>query len=1380
MVEDRYKMSPVYRKGIVHLPNGGDFPVICLCDSGAIVANYISPNLVRKLTDLNDEELPIRPAPKGAFARLADGVTICPVEGIVNLAVTITDGELRPHQAILDFDILSVDEKVDLFIGFPTLCTVLKKLFLQTINEGELLYTDNWPIDHFEKVVNAVNLLPPAYDSEEYEIRYPFVWANNTDDNIAEEERQIMEEYLAEPSISFIASRTFTEHKEEFMRTYDTQIFPAEHRKGMPNVPIEVIEFKQWLEEEGWRAFQPTTQGWQGIKGVEITLEWKEPLPRSMPCNPRPIPNRLKDKFDTYLENMTRYFLVRSDSLVVTPILCVRKPPDGIRVVGMYNLTVNKFLALTTYPIPNPRECVQKCAGSLWFGNGDITRAFHQLMLTLESSKALTIATTKGNFRPVAIPEGVVCGSHYLQEVMTRIMQGSEEFNIVLFDNLFFFGKTLRQFLENFKWVLQKSIEYRVIWNLSKTAYSQREILFGLAITPKGYSIAKERYQGILDLGFPSNVREARSCLGVLGFTSEFCPKYAEYAFYIFEMTKKEFNWSPDSWKVDYRSVFERLKLACTAGLVELGFPDYSLKWISYTDASSKAACAVIVQIDERGRQIPLAVYSKKFSEKAQEWPVIQQEAFSFGLLYTKGRTLLLGKPHELMTDHENLLKIEKSERLMIRGIVQKMQQFQIERVLHIPGSRNPADHATRAPILNAVSSFLRDDDEYHVPAIFSPCDARISAILCKSWRKQGWSSSRCSDALQMLYLASSPIYHKDTYTENDLTAYQESAAMVAALQGEDIEIALREVHNSARGHFGLAKTRAALDRDYPDHEITDSQISTFLLGCHICQKHAARAAPAVIPLNKTHNRFPDDIVKAFRHIVSVDFVKLPKTSRGNIGASVFLNHFSRRFRWYAQTDNTSRELSKSFLKYYSVHGSFHHVLSDQGRDLMGECFRYMREYLGRPNHLFVHMTSIPYRPQGHGTEPTIKKIINRLRDLINEPHFDMEWDDDITMAIIEIIINFSRNIETGAIPIAVDTGDPDLYFEVPTSSELPNEKTAEYASMVHDRMQQIRNILANNHAQLHAKKTAINSPSRNRRLSPGSYVLHRDHKLDNKLRLPREGPYVVVRHEPDTNEVYVKDLITGATDIRVHCENLTLFVVSAEDALEAAKLDNKQCSVSSIVGYKGDPLLRTSCSFLVEFISKNQEPELIWKNWDLELDQLVAFEDFCRSRSELILLLRNAQSARQQLAQMRKYKINIDEGIICYYDLRSWGHAWYNEINLPNHFVTRYMVKGIYGKTGIYRGIQRIDINFPSMFENYIGSAGMDAVGVQLWGMNFIWKPDWILIDDKFVYNHPFLLNEFYRASQLRILETRIQHAANEVSSMHELVQHAEHKHSI
>ena len=125
-------------------------------------------------------------------------------------------------------------------------------------------------------------------------------------------------------------------------------------------------------------------------------------------------------------------------------------------------------------------------------------------------------------------------------------------------------------------------------------------------------------------------------------------------------MTTKKFNWNKSTWKVDYVAEFEKLKRACTEGLIQLGFPNYKLRWIAYCDASSKSACSIIVQIDEQGRQIPLAIYSWKFTDRATRWPIIQQEAYSFHLLYKKGRTLLLNHPHELMTDHNNLLQIEK------------------------------------------------------------------------------------------------------------------------------------------------------------------------------------------------------------------------------------------------------------------------------------------------------------------------------------------------------------------------------------------------------------------------------------------------------------------------------------------------------------------------------------------------------------------------------------------------------------------------------------------------------------------------------------------------------------------------------------------------
>ena len=1349
----RFDVSPVYRKGILYLPNGSEVEIIALCDSGAIAANYISPTLVEKLLVLNEQPLPIRPAPEGASATLADGITQHAVEGILNLPVSIMDSDYRPYMAVLDFEIFPIDAEIDVFIGFPTLCTVLKSLFLRILDEGTELYSK----DNLQAIVAAVKLLPPAFDKEEYEVRYP-VWIEDPENNKATEEKEIIEDFMNEPNVlSFVASRTPDEHYRDFLSNFDSCIFPMEHREGQPNIPLEVLEFKKYLKKEGWKAFQPTTEGWQGIRGVEIELEWKESLPRSLPCNPRPIPNKLKVKFDDYLDNMLKYFLVPSDSLVVTPLLCVPKPPDGIRVVGMYNLTVNKYMALTTYHIPNVRDEIQKCHGAQWYGNGDVARAFHQLMLTLRSSLALTVATPRGNFRPLGIPEGVVCGSHYLQEVMTKIMKGSEEFNIVLFDNLFFFGKTLKEFLNNFKWILQRAIEYRIIWNLRKTSYSQREVLFGISVTPNGYEIAKERYQGIMDLSFPTNVKEARHALGVLNFTSSFCPRYADIAYHIFSMTTKSFNWDRSSWTVDYQLEFERLKRACTEGLIQLGFPDYNLRWIAYCDASSKAACGIIVQIDPNDLQIPLGVYSHKFTDRATRWPIIQQEAFSFKLLYTKGKTLLLRHPHELMTDHNNLLQIEKSERPVIQGIVQVMQQFNITSILHIEGTRNPADHATRAPIISTISASLREDDQNYTSTFFSSCIPSMCAVLRNGWRQRNWDLSRVSDSIQMLELASSMLFNKPERKEES-TVLNEVSSMVAALSTLDKEVMLKTVHNGRVGHWGLAKTRENLDRDYPNHGITDDEICTFLLGCYICQKHNARAPPAVKAFDKTHNRFPADSIKAFRHMISIDFVKLPKTTKGNVGASVFLNHFTRRFRWFAQPDNSSRELAKSFLKYYSVHGGFHHILSDQGRDLMGECFRYVREYLGKPNHLFIHMTSIAYRPQGHGTEPTIKKIVNRLRDLVNDPSFDLEWDDDITMALIEILINFARNSETGAIPIAVETGDPDIYFSVPDDEAevLSNDKTAEFAQLVHNRIKQIRDILVRNHALKHEAKTRHNSGTRNKLLAPGTFVLHKDHKLDDKLKLPREGPYQVVKHAVNSNEVILKDLVTGACDIRAYSENLSLFKGTLEDAIEAARIDNRQHEVSRIIGYKGDPLMRTSCAFLVEFIGKNSLPVLIWKDWDKELDQLVAFEEFCRSRPELLLLLHSSTSLTKELARMRRTPFSIDQGTVIYCDLRSWGSMWYEELDLPEHFVTRYVVKGIYGKSKSYRGVQRIDIAFPSLCEEYRDANGMDNVFVTLWGRYTEMPSNSVLVDDAFVLEHPSLLNEYYRTKYLRILKLR------------------------
>jgi hypothetical protein len=98
----------------------------------------------------------------------------------------------------------------------------------------------------------------------------------------------------------------------------------------------------------------------------------------------------------------------------------------------------------------------------------------------------------------------------------------------------------------------------------------------------------------------------------------------------------------------------------------------------------------------------------------------------------------------------------------------------------------------------------------------------------------------------------------------------------------------------------------------------------------------------------------------------------------------------------------------------------------------------------------------------------------------------------------------------------------------------------------------------------------------------------------------------------------------------------------------------------------------------------------------------------------------------------------------------------WYEELDLPEHFVTRYVVKGIYGKSKSYRGVQRIDIAFPSLCEEYRDANGMDNVFVTLWGRYTEMPSNSVLVDDAFVLEHPSLLNEYYRTKYLRILKLR------------------------
>ncbi len=1297
--------------------NSKELPAIVLCDSGASNANYLSSKILNRLLEL-DNSLRIQP-PAAISTLLADGKSVANVSGRVELWISVVDFTGVFHSASLVFNVLAMEDTVDAILGLPSLCTVFKSLFLQCIDA----YGEQVDTNRFTELVQQVKLLPMEFETGEYEIRDD-VWLTTYDEGVAEEEQEIPS--IEHIHLDSIFGKNHQDCYQEFLDNME-DMFPPEHREGASNIPVRVLKAKQYLRERGYQAFQPHKEGW-GIKGVLVDIQWKGDLPADIPARPRKVPAKLEAKVNVAIDNLMKYFWVPSESTILTPLVVAPKSPDEVRICAAYNLTVNPLMARPSQYIPDAREQVLLCAGSAWFANADLLRAFHQLLLTVKSSEALSVATHRGNFRPIGIPEGVLFGSQYLQQVMMKILEGSEKFNLVLYDNLFVFGTSIEEFWDNFQWVLDKCIEYHVVLSQKKTKYSNKEIIFGMEVSNKGYRMEEARAEGIRQLAFPTNVKEARAALGLLNFVSHFCYRYAEYAAPIFDMTKATFKFEGDL--SDYKRHYETLKRVCSESLLQLGFPDYTKRWITYADASGRAVCGIIVMLDDQDQQIPLAVYSKKLTEVAQRWPIIQKEAYALFFLYKKGRNMLIGKSHDCFTDHANLRQIEKSDRPVLQNITHYLQQYSIDNILHIKGSKNPADGATRVGILESVPS----------PSVTNPCDMSVQKDLLREFTETGYSSDEAVDRLNMLTLASSRDYEDEPGQESSIDTDLHN--FLYALNEVDAEIALQQSHNSKVGHWGLAKTKERLAEFYPDHGISDNQIMKFLLGCNICQKHKANARPAVIPFDKTHHRFPEGVVK-HRYIVSYDFLKLELTRQGNVGLAVFYNHFSKRCKLYAQKDNTADSLKDSMYAYYVDIGGFTYILSDQGSDIMSNVFSLMRGLLSNKDAIFIHLTSIPRRPQGHGTEPANKKIVRILRDSLNDAAFPYsEWDDPTCLKTVEYIMNFTRNSETGAIPIAVDTGSPELFFPLISDEDieaLPDSREASHVKAIAERYRIIRDIVAANHDIIHAKRTRHNGEQRNKILLPGTFVTHDDGSTRSKLALPRKGPYEVVSHTDESNEVTLRDLVTGELIPKAYSGNLTLYVGDEASAKRAAMLDHKHYEVEKILAYRGDHLKRTSCDLLVLFADAHgDESRAIWRRWAPDLDNTIAYEDFLRSRSELQLLLYNAKVQDKMLAEMKNKAINIKSGTISFVDLRSWDQNWYESLELPDHHRRRYMCKGIYGKTHKVRGKDRIDITFDLIDEQYIGNNAVAADFVTLWGSNFQLPVDATLIDEEFLLKFP------------------------------------------
>ena len=92
-----------------------------------------------------------------------------------------------------------------------------------------------------------------------------------------------------------------------------------------------------------------------------------------------------------------------------------------LRICGDYSVGINDQLEDHRHPLPLPEELMQKLGGGFGYTKIDLTDAYNQIQLALESQRRLALSTHHGVILRQRLPFGIKLAPGYFQEIMENL-----------------------------------------------------------------------------------------------------------------------------------------------------------------------------------------------------------------------------------------------------------------------------------------------------------------------------------------------------------------------------------------------------------------------------------------------------------------------------------------------------------------------------------------------------------------------------------------------------------------------------------------------------------------------------------------------------------------------------------------------------------------------------------------------------------------------------------------------------------------------------------------------------------------------------------------------------------------------------------------------
>ena len=236
---------------------------------------------------------------------------------------------------------------------------------------------------------------------------------------------------------------------------------------------------------------------------------------------------------------------------------------------------------------------------------------FYCFKLDKESQKICVISTENGCYAYTRLPMDVKISPDVAPQHMTEMLQGIPNTSCYIDDVSIWTKEAFSEHLDVVNTVLERLSNNNMKCNSLKCDWAVQETEFlGFWITPKGVKPRSKRIEPILAMSAPKTQTVVRAFIGAVNQYRSLWPSHAHVLAPLGQQTGK----GKFIWKPIHQKAFDEMKSIIVADAIN-AFPDYSITFHVYKDASDFQLGAVIIQRDK-----PIAYYSKKLSPAQQNY----------------------------------------------------------------------------------------------------------------------------------------------------------------------------------------------------------------------------------------------------------------------------------------------------------------------------------------------------------------------------------------------------------------------------------------------------------------------------------------------------------------------------------------------------------------------------------------------------------------------------------------------------------------------------------------------------------------------------------------------------------------------------------------